>query len=179
MAEQTNAGNPDLTFIPVAQRSNALVVHGANGYDTLAGNDPSRPNAIEAFKEALIETDFAELGDGTQIELIEDPEDSSRTLLAVFKDGEVNLTDRFKHGDRIFVPIPRSGNLIRHVRLPRGIERYESKRSILNQAASILSRCLDLEQNDIRLLAQFAVSTWFIERLPVAPYIASVRTQAG
>lgn len=123
---------------------------------TVAENERTTDRVTGTVEERLVETDSTELPDGTQIEIIEDPEDSLRTLLAVFKDGEVHLTDRFRCGSRIFVPIPRSSNLIHHVRLPRGVERYESVRSILNQAMSILYPCLDLEENDIRLLAQFA-----------------------
>lgn len=44
----------------------------------------------------VVETDFAELADGSMVELIEDPGDTSRTLLAVSKDGEVRFTHRFQ-----------------------------------------------------------------------------------
>jgi hypothetical protein len=173
MEKETKAANSELTSMP-CQNPGTSVVRRAPGPRILAGNEPSKHNATEIVEDTLIEIDSAELGDGTQIEIIEDPEDSSRTLLAVFKDGKVRLADRFKYGNRTFVPIPRSNNLIHHIRLPRGAERYESVSSLLNQAMSILHSCLDLEENDLRLLAQFAISTWFIERLPVAPYIALV-----
>jgi hypothetical protein len=173
MEKETKAANSELTSMPY-RNSGTSVVRRASVPRTLAGNEPIKHNAAEIVEDTLIEIDSAELEDETQIEIIEDPEDSSRTLLAVFKDGEVRLVDRFKYGNRTFVPIPRSSNLIHHIRLPRGVERYESVQSLLNQAMSILYPCLDLEENDLRLLAQFAISTWFIERLPVAPYIALV-----
>ena len=37
---------------------------------------------------AVVETDFTELEDGSLVEVIEDPENSSRTLLAIYKNGE-------------------------------------------------------------------------------------------
>jgi hypothetical protein len=49
----------------------------------------------------VVETDFAETADGSLIEMIEDPEDSARTLLAVYKGGEVRYTSRFQSGDRV------------------------------------------------------------------------------
>jgi hypothetical protein len=122
----------------------------------------------------IVETDFAELADGSLVEIIEDPENSSRTLLAAYKDGEVRFTHRFLHGNRTLVPIPRDRHVVRHVRLPRGVKPYESVRSLLRQIDSILSRCLDIEEGDRFLLACFVLSTWFIEKLPVAPYVALV-----
>ncbi len=122
----------------------------------------------------IVETDFAELADGSLVEIIEDPEDSSRTLLAVYKDRDVRFTRRFQHGNRTLVPIPRDRHVVRHVRLPRGVKPYESVRSLLRQIDSILSRCLDIEEGDRFLLACFVLSTWFIEKLPVAPYVALV-----
>ena len=60
------------------------------------------------------------------------------------------------------------------MRLPRGVKNYESVRSLLRQTESILSRCLDIDEGDRFLLACFVLSTWFIEKLPVAPYVALV-----
>jgi hypothetical protein len=138
----------------------------------LSLNEPETNRTGQAPKQ--VETDREELPDGTQIELIEDPEDPSKTRLAVFKDGKVRYTNRFEYEDRIFVAIPRSNHLIRHLQLPRGIERCVSMCGIARDASSILSRCLDLDPDDINLLACFVVSTWFVERLPVAPYVALV-----
>jgi hypothetical protein len=122
----------------------------------------------------IVETDFAELADGSLVEIIEDPENSSRTLLAVYKDGEISFTHRFQHGNRTLVPIPRDRHVMRHVRLPRGVKSYESVYSLLQQTGSILSQCLDIDEGDKFLLACFVLSTWFIEKLPVAPYVALV-----
>ena len=49
---------------------------------------------------AVVETDFTEIGDGSMVEIIEDPENSSRTLLAIYKAGETLFTDRFQTGTR-------------------------------------------------------------------------------
>lgn len=122
----------------------------------------------------VIETASAELEDGTQIEIVEDPHDSSRTQLAVFKNGEVHLADRFESENRVFVPIPRSTNLIRHVRLPRGVKPCGTVSSLLGETFALLSDCLDLANDDIALLAYFVLSTWVIEQLPIAPYVALV-----
>ena len=81
-----------------------------------------RPTAqVTAAPKRTIEIASAELEDGTQIEIIEDPQDPSITKLAVFNNGEVRTVDRFDVENRLFVPFPRDTNLLRHVRLPRGV----------------------------------------------------------
>jgi hypothetical protein len=44
----------------------------------------------------------------------------------------------------------------------------------LNPIRSIFSQCLDLDDDDTILLAHFVLSTWFIDQMPVAPYVALV-----
>ncbi len=129
---------------------------------------------------AVVETDFTEIGDGSIVEVIEDPENSSRTLLAIYKNGEVSFTDRFQDGNRVLIPISREQYVIKNIRLPRGIKPYGSIASLLSQIDSIFSRCLDLHEQYRFLLACFVLSTWFIEKLWVAAYVAVVGlTQSG
>jgi len=78
------------------------------------------------YRQRLVETDFAELEGGTLIEMIGDPGNASKTVLAVWKDGKASFTDRYHYRDRVFIPIPRDQSLIRHVRLPRGTKDYPS-----------------------------------------------------
>jgi hypothetical protein len=46
----------------------------------------------------IVETDFAELEDGSLLELIEAPEDCSKTLFVLFKNREFRLVDRYEFG---------------------------------------------------------------------------------
>jgi hypothetical protein len=122
----------------------------------------------------ILETDFAESEDGSLIEMIEDPNNSSRSLLAVWKDGVVHIADRFRCRDRILVPIPRNQHIIKHVRFPQGVESCVSVKAVLARMHRIFSECLDLSVEYICLLSFFVLSTWLIEQLPVAPYLALV-----
>lgn len=122
----------------------------------------------------VIEISSAELEDGTQIELIEDPQDSSRSLLARFANGDIDFAEQFEFGNRIFVPISRTSNLLRHVQLPRGAKPYGTVYSLVANTRTLLSRVLDLSSNDLEFLALFILSTWFVERFSVAPYVALV-----
>jgi hypothetical protein len=130
-----------------------------------------KPSIISAPIE---ETEFAQLEDGSLLEMIEDPEDSSKTLFATLRNGAASFVDQVDVGGRILRPLPRQSKIVRHVRLSRGAKPYESVDALLWGVNEVFCRCLDLEDRYRFLLATFVVSTWFIECLPVAPYIALV-----
>jgi hypothetical protein len=133
-----------------------------------------RHNLHTLTSTSFVETDFEQLEDGTILEMIQDPADSSKSLLAVCHEGRVNLTDRLPCGDRVFIPIARENQIIKYARLPCGVKPYGSVRSLLTEIRSILSACLDLGDHLRDLLAIFVLSTWFIDQAPVAPYVALV-----
>src|ERR1700758_1717113 len=68
------------------------------------------------------EIDFAELKDGSLVEMIEDPTNPAKLRLAVYRSGAVRYTDKVHDGDRILVPLERTDLLSRHVCLPQGAE---------------------------------------------------------
>jgi hypothetical protein len=60
-------------------------------------------------------TDFAELDDGTLVELVEDPADANNTLFAVWKGGKVEYTDELNQGGRVLKPFWRTTELLKPV----------------------------------------------------------------
>jgi hypothetical protein len=58
--------------------------------------------------------------------------------------------------------------------LPNGVAPYESVQSLLVTILAFLGKCLNVADYECILLATFVVATWFIDRLPVAPYVALV-----
>lgn len=69
---------------------------------------------------SIVETDFAQLGDGSIVEMIEDPEIPSRSMFAVFKNGNVDYVHRVRANKVILVPPSRNSGIVKYVRLPRG-----------------------------------------------------------
>jgi len=141
------------------------------------------PDAISTNGLALVpttnplpehEVDFAELGDGTLIETIEDPKDATKSLFAVYDNGIVQYAPRIEHGDRVLVPVPREQGIFKHVRLPRGTQPYGSPMELLVDIVALILACVDISVKDAALTAAFVVSTWFVEKLSVAPYLALV-----
>jgi hypothetical protein len=122
----------------------------------------------------IVEVDFCELTDGTVLEMIEDPDDATKSHLAVSKNGQVRCVERLKVGNRVFVPLPRNTAILRNLRLPNGVESLESALDLFFRIMYFLYRTVELSPSQQILLSCFILSTWFVEKLPFAPYAAFV-----
>ena len=122
----------------------------------------------------LVETAFSELPDGTLVDTIEEPNNSSRSLLAIYRDNRVSYTERFETDDEILLPISRTSGILSEVRFSRGAKSYECAAGLLDQLFRLFCYCLDAPGDHLKLLSCFVVSTWLIEKLPIAPYVAFV-----
>lgn len=57
------------------------------------------------MEKTVVEMDFAELPDGTLVEMIEDPANPAAFLLAVYQRGSVHYAAEWRDGNRILVPL--------------------------------------------------------------------------
>jgi hypothetical protein len=126
-------------------------------------NNPAAP---------FVEIDFAELSDGTLVEMIQSPADPTKSILAVYKDGVVQYAEQWRDGNRILVPIPRADEMLQPIRLPSGGEPDVGLEELMTNVASFFNSCLDVEVWWRMLMTAFVFSCWFPEKLPVAPYLA-------
>jgi hypothetical protein len=120
------------------------------------------------------EVNFAELEDGTLAEMIEDPNNAANSLFAVYQNGSVHYAATVERGDRVLVPVPREQGIFKHVVLPRGTQPCPPPRVLLGGIAALILACIDTNIIDASLIAAFVMSTWFIESLSIAPYLALV-----
>jgi len=120
------------------------------------------------------EVDFASLGDGTLLELIEDPEDPARTSLVVFKQGRHQITHSFECAGKIFVPRRRCRDGLADVRLPRGILPSKCVEELNFRIFNLISLCVDLSDEYRAILASFILYTWVADRLPTAVYLSVI-----
>ena len=143
----------------------------------------SFPDSVPAKDPAVVptesplpkhEVDFVELKDGTLIEMIEDPSNPANSLFAVYKNGTAQYAARVNREDRVIVPVPRGQGIFKHVRLPRGTQACRSSAVLLGGIGSLVLACVEISMDDASLIAAFVISTWFIESLAVAPYLALV-----
>lgn len=143
---------------------------------------PLAANARNAFgahlsksaDNSVTETDFAELKDGTLVELVEDPKNPSRKCLAVWKDGEIRFVDRLEQDGQVFVPLARNNEVLGHLRLPNAAMPYESVYVLLRRLETLISECIAVGEKYVPVLADYVLSTWFVDRFEVAPYLSVV-----
>jgi len=119
-------------------------------------------------------TDFAELLDGSLVEMIEDPNDPTKSLFAVYKDGVVRYAPWVDEGDTRWMPWPRTDPETAHIGLAQGANSFEDIEKLESQVASVFVGCLDLELEARMVMTAFTMTTWLREKLPVAPYVAFV-----
>src|SRR6266849_2625071 len=168
--------------VVVERQVSVRASHGPHVWVPQSNKPPNRarPNGSERDRCAaslqlpVMEIDFAQLDDGSLLELVEDPRDATRTLLAIWKDGRVDYTNRLEHDGRVFVPLQKTTEIFRRVRLPRSAKTYESPRSLRQGVGALISRCVALHDTYIGVLAAFVLSTWLVDCLPVAPYLSVV-----
>lgn len=118
--------------------------------------------------------DFAELEDGCLVELIENPQDRTQTRLAVWNGSQAHYAPQVDSETCSLVPLPRTDSALRHIRLPRGTRTYGSPWILMSAVEGLIERCVQLPQPYLLVLASFVLTTWLIDRLPVAPYVAVI-----
>jgi len=140
--------------------------------NSVATNDSTAAPSESRLPEH--EVDFAELEDATLLEMIEDPNNPANSLFAVYTNGAVKNVPRMECNDRVLVPVPREQGLFKHVRLPRGTRPCKSPVDLFGGIAVLIMACVDIGMDDAILIAGFVISTWLIENLAIAPYLALV-----
>jgi hypothetical protein len=118
--------------------------------------------------------EFSELKDGTLVDLVEDPDNSSRTLLAVWRGGKTTYHSQLERDGEVLVPLAREGEVFRHVRLAHSTEPYESVVGLLLSLIELITKCVDIKEEYLPPLVHFVLFTWVADRLPVAPYLSIV-----
>jgi hypothetical protein len=135
----------------------------------------SESDSAQAICHQIVETDFAELKDGTLVEIVQDTEKPRRTSLAVWKDGDLRYVDQLDDDARVLVPWQRKQNeILDRLRLPSEARPYESVQILLNRLEDLISRCVSVDAKYLPVLADFVLSTWLVDRLLVAPYLSVV-----
>ena len=150
----------------------AIQVPASNRGATSAG--PEAPTTPESRDVPITETDFAELSDGTLLELVQDPNDPGQRCFAVWRNGEICFLNRLEQDGRVFVPPAENSEILDHIRLPRGAASYKSAQEILSGLESLISQCIAVDEKYVPVLANFVLSTWFVDRFLVAPYLSVV-----
>ena len=121
----------------------------------------------------VCETDFLE-GEGWCVELARAANSPELVLLSYRGDADkLEGATALDQGKYALCP-PDQDELTLHLRLARCVRKYGSVTELLQKVQAFLARCIELNESHRFLLACFVLSTWVVDQLPVAPYIALV-----
>jgi hypothetical protein len=162
--EQPNSSGSRI--VPPAE--NAVLDHSSDAKDAF-GTPSNKPEDV-----SVTEIDVAELKDGTLVELLEDSRNPGQTRFAVWKDSEVRFVDRLDEDGQALVPLSRNDEVLASLRLPSAVLPYESVQVLLRSLETLISQCAAVDEKHLLVLADFVLSTWFVDRLGVAPYLSVV-----
>ena len=117
-------------------------------------------------------TDFF-AGDGFCVELARVGQNSTLGLV-LYKNGEgASYGKIVTLPDYVLVP-PEEDEITRHIRFAETVGDVLEVRRLLTRVDDFLSLCIELDDRRRFLLACFVLSSWVVDWLPVAPYIAFV-----
>jgi hypothetical protein len=118
--------------------------------------------------------DFAELEDGSLVEVVEDPADPNHALFAICKRGRIRRAPRIQDRGRILVPIPRSAHGFSDMKLPQGVMPYKSAVRLVHTISRFIRCVVDVPADYAVLLSAFVLYTWVADQLPTAIYLSVV-----
>jgi hypothetical protein len=121
-----------------------------------------------------VQIDFAELENGSLLEIVEDPADPNHTLFAIFKRGRIRLAGSVEDRGRSLVPIPRSTVGFSDVNLPKGVMPYKPLTKLLRTLNTFIRHAVDVPDEYAGLLSAFVLYTWVADRLPTAVYLSVI-----
>jgi hypothetical protein len=122
-------------------------------------------------------------GAGAIVDLVRDLNDESKTKFICYGPSEseghkeapqISYSEILADSSRAYLPQQVDSNLLKSIRMPVEAEPYESLDQLISDISQLILRCVALSETDARLLAHFVLSTWLIDRLRVAPYLALV-----
>jgi hypothetical protein len=105
---------------------------------------------------------------------VQDPGNPSRTLFAVWKDGQLRYSDRLETNGRILVPLQLTNEAFKRLRLPTEASPYESVQTLLSRIERLLSQCVSVDAIHLQVLADFVLSTWLVDRFKMVPYLSVI-----
>jgi hypothetical protein len=127
--------------------------------------------------------DAGQLPNGCIVDLVLDADDTSKTKFICYQppeneghkeDPQIIYSEILANSGHAYLPQQVDPNLLKSIRMPIEAEPYGSLAQFISDISTLILRCVALSENDARLLAHFVLSTWLIDRLPVAPYLALV-----
>jgi hypothetical protein len=113
------------------------------------------------------------------IELVADPLDPSKLKLLLWDGAKVKVAPRIKYGCRTYEPVALDPTVVCGVRWPTRRDDFGSARELFDRILSLVTENIGITEEPARLLVYFIFSSWFPDRLAVAPGLAIVGSAVG
>jgi len=121
-----------------------------------------------------VATHFLELPYGAFLELVYRPDSTEGELgLLLWSPHATSVVDCFEHDRRLYVPPKLAATFRKNLilRLPRGVTDCPEPTELYVEICNLIRSYVDLPEVAVCLVAAFAISTWFLDNLAVAPYL--------
>jgi hypothetical protein len=106
------------------------------------------------------------------IDLVEDPSDSYRLNLVLWDGSRATVAPHIEYGRSTYEPIALEPTFVHTVQWPKYPLKYGSTRSLFDWVLGLVTQHVEIQEASARLLTYFVFSTWFPDRLSLAPGLA-------
>jgi hypothetical protein len=138
------------------------------------GSDPFLEPRDNRSSHAPVVTDFCPLPDGSLVELVcrQDHAKSALSFLKWNAEG-ISVVDHFEHDGCLHTPPVLDEKLsdILNLRFPSGVKACPAPAEFFFEVSRLIRSHVDLPEPSSCLVAAFVLSTWFVDKLEVAPYL--------
>jgi hypothetical protein len=109
--------------------------------------------------------------DGTVVETVRDHFQREKFRLAVFDGQSAVVMDQFVHDGELIVPGEITPSVAPYLQLPHGVRPCGQPGDLVEEIVATLWRYVDLPRDELRVVAAFALASWFPDGNCVAPYL--------
>lgn len=103
------------------------------------------------------------------IDLVADPSDSYRLNLLLWDEGRASVAPRIEYDRSIYEPVALESTIVHNVQWPKRPIKYGTTRNLFNRVLGLITQHVEIPDTSARLLTHFVFSTWFPDRLSLAP----------
>jgi hypothetical protein len=106
--------------------------------------------------------------DGTLLEVIRDPADSGQITLLRWDGDRAEVANRIECMGRNYTPVKLSASAVQAINFPSQPENHGSTADLFAKLVGVIRDFFDFPDRDLRLVAYWVLSTWFVDMLPMA-----------
>ena len=106
------------------------------------------------------------------IDLVADPSDSYRLNLLLWDGSSATVAPRIEYRRSTYEAIALEPTLVHTVQWPKCPIEYGSTRNLFDRVLGLITQHVEIQDTSARLLTYFVFSTWFPDRLSLAPGLA-------